>query len=507
MKRKLFLTIFGLGIAVVAAFGFYAAGKHQGRKDMAPSGAALPTAQQNGSAEKKILYWHDPMVPGQKFDKPGKSPFMDMQLVPVYAGADDDQGGVTISPQIQQNLGIRTAEVMLGKFNTTVEAVGSVAYDERDVAVLQSRSNAYVERLYVRAPFDSVKQGQALLRLYVPEWIAAQEDYFTVMRMRDGGLLDSARQRMRLAGMSDAQIKLVETSGKIQPYLTVTAPLNGVVTELSVREGMTVAAGAPLFRINGTANAWINAEIPENLAALVNIGHQVEARVASLPGTVFTGKVIALLPELNAETRTLKVRVELNRPHPPLVPGLFVSVRLAANPGKDVLLVPSEAVIQTGTRTIVMVAEGQGKFLPVNVEIGTESKGQTEIRRGLKVGQKVVVSGQFLVDSEASLKGISGSQSTPPRENMRPPAHDIHRGTGKIERLGATEITLSHGPIPSLGWGPMTMNFKFPAQLQRENLAVGGMVSFATRQTPDGIYEITAINTTDTRSAESGARQ
>lgn len=505
MKRKLLLTFFSAIVLVVAAYGFYVAGKNQGMKDTAPSANSVPTAPQNAGAEKKVLYWHDPMVPGQKFDKPGKSPFMDMQLVPVYAGADDDQGGVTINSRVQQNLGIRTAEVTIGRLTQTVEAVGSVAYNERDVAVVQSRSNGYVERLYARAPLDSVKQGQALLRLYVPEWIAAQEEYFTVKRMRDSGLQDSARQRMRLAGMSDVQITVVETSGKVEPHLTVTAPISGVVTELSVREGMTVMAGAPLFRINGTGNIWINAEIPENLAASVDIGHPVEARVASLPGTIFTGKVSALLPELNAETRTLKARIELNRPHPPLVPGVFVTVRLITNPGKDVLLVPSEAVIQTGARNIVMVVEGQGKFSPVNVEIGPESNGQTEIRRGLTAGQKVVVSGQFLLDSEASLKGISGSPSALAPENMPPPANDIHRGTGKIERLSANEITLSHGPIPSLNWGPMTMGFKLPAQVQRKNLAVGDTVNFAMRKAPDGMYEITAIDTTNTATSKAGA--
>ena len=505
MKRKLLLTFFGVGILVVAAYGFYTAGKSQGMKNTAPSTNSEPSAQQNASAEKKVLYWHDPMVPGQKFDKPGKSPFMDMQLVPVYAGAEDDQGGVSISSRVQQNLGIRTAEATLGRVTPTVQAVGSVAYNERDVAVVQSRSNGYVERLYARAPLDSVKQGQALLRLYVPEWIAAQEEYFTVKRMGDRGLQDGARQRMRLAGMSDAQITLVETSGRIQPHLTIVAPISGVVTELSVREGMTVMAGAPLFRINGTGNVWINAEIPENLAASVNIGQQVEARVATLPGTVFTGKVSALLPELNAETRTLKVRIELNRPHPPLVPGVFVTVRFTATSGKDVVLVPSEAVIQTGTRNVVMVAEGQGQFLPVDVEIGSESNGQTEVRRGLTAGQKVVVSGQFLIDSEASLKGISGSQSNMAPENMPPPANDVHRGTGKIERLSANEITLSHGPIPSLNWGPMTMGFKLSAQVPRKNLAVGDTVNFATRKAPDGMYEITAIDTTNATSSKAGA--
>ncbi len=217
-----------------------------------------------------MLYWHDPMVPGQKFDKPGKSPFMDMQLVPVYADGGGDEGKVTISPRVQQNLGVRVAEVTTGVLAPALEAVGSVAYNERDVAVVQARANGYVERLLVRAPLDPVRKGQPLAELYVPDWVAAQEEYLSVRRMAGTGLdtlVDAARQRMRLAGMSEEQIRLVESTGKVHPRLTVTAPTGGVVAELSAREGMTVMSGAPLFRINGLGTVWVNAEVPESQAA------------------------------------------------------------------------------------------------------------------------------------------------------------------------------------------------------------------------------------------------
>jgi Cu(I)/Ag(I) efflux system membrane fusion protein len=402
-KQTILIALIAAGVAGAGGIGLYRAGKSEGMKAAAPLAAT-----QQGSAAKQPLYWHDPMVPGQKFDKPGKSPFMDMQLVPVYTDAAGDDGTVKISPRVQQNLGIRTAAVTQGSLASGLSAVGSVAYNERDVALVQARSNGFVERLHVRAPLDPVKKGQPLLELYVPDWIAAQEEYLTAKHLQGGGvdgLADAARQRMRLAGMDEAQVRLVESTGKVHPRVTLTAPIGGVIAELAAREGMTVAAGAPLFRINGLATVWVNAEVPENAAAGLRPGVAVEARTPALPGVVFKGKVNAILPEVNAATRTLKARIELANPAGQLVPGMFATLAFAPAAGRKVLLVPSEAVIQTGTRSVVMVAQGGGKFAPADVETGAEANGQTEIRKGLEAGQQVVVSGQFLVDSDASLKG------------------------------------------------------------------------------------------------------
>ena len=449
---------------------------------------------------KKILYWHDPMVPGPKFDQPGKSPFMDMQLVPMYADDASDEGKVSISSRVQQNLGIRTAEVVKGNLASAVDAVGSVAYDEHDVALVSARSNGFVEKLLVRAPLDPVKKGQPLAELYVPDWVAAQEEYLSVKRMGNAagteGLLDAARQRMRLVGMTDDQLRLVETSGKTHPRSTVTAPIGGVIAELSVREGMTVMTGAPLFRINGLATVWVNAELPENIAAQVRPGSTVEARTPALPDKVFKGKVSTILPDVATATRTVKARIELTNPNGQLVPGMFVNVNLQPAVRKDVLLVPSEAIIATGKRNVVMVTQGDGKFVPVDVETGNEANGQTEIRKGLEAGQKVVVSGQFLIDSEASLKGATTRMNDMVSSNNDKAAAVTHHGTGKVEKIDKDEITLSHGPIPSLQWGPMTMGFKLPPSGLPKNIAVGDNVAFDIRQTKDGMFEIVGISPT-----------
>lgn len=419
MKTKSLVLALTVVVVAMAAggYGLYRLGMNHAMhtSDATAAASIAAGAQKAGDIDpasgKKVLYWHDPMVPGQKFDKPGKSPFMDMQLVPVYPDGGADEGGVAISPRVQQNLGVRVAEVKSGSQTSTVEAVGTVAYNERDVAVVQARSNGFLERLYVRAPLDPVRKGQPLAELYVPDWVAAQEEYLSAKRIGArsdaaslAGLADAAKQRMRLAGMSDSQIAAVEAGGKVQARFTITAPIGGVIGELTAREGMTVMAGAPLFRINGLSTVWVNAEVPEGSAAQVRPGNPVEARALAVSGAVFKGKVSAILPEVNPATRTIKARIELTNPGGQLVPGMFATVSFAPAARKDVLLVPSEAVIQTGRRSVVVVAQGDGKFAPVDVEVGLDSNGQTEIRKGLQAGQKIVVSGQFLVDSESNLK-------------------------------------------------------------------------------------------------------
>jgi Cu(I)/Ag(I) efflux system membrane fusion protein len=204
--------------------------------------------------------------------------------------------------------------------------------------------------------------------------------------------------------MPEDLIRRLEKTGTPQSRFTLTAPISGIVTELTVREGMTVTMGSPLFRINGLSKVWVNAEVPESLEQDVHPGDPVKARTAALPGEVFDGTISAVLPSVNLATRTLTARVSLPNPKMQLLPGMFMTVQFAPGAKSDVLMVPSEAVIETGTRRVVMVSEGDGRFRPVNVETGAQSSGQTEIRSGLTLGQKVVVSGQFLIDSEASLK-------------------------------------------------------------------------------------------------------
>ncbi|KGH21595.1 efflux RND transporter periplasmic adaptor subunit [Comamonas thiooxydans] len=538
MKTKnLVMALVAAGVLGAAGYGLYALGLHHGASMPAvPSSASGMTSPQaatpsgaapaNESGEdatrrhiaagikagdvdpangKKVLYYHDPMVPGNKFDKPAKSPFMDMMMSPVYADGDEDQGNVTVSSRIQQNLGVRTAEVTEGTLSPQVSAVGSIAFNERDQAIVQARATGYIEHLYVRATLDPVAKGQPLVSLYVPEWIAAQEEFLSVRRMKGtdlGGLVDGARQRMRQVGMDDGQIALVERSGKTQPRITLTAPLGGVVVELLAREGMTVMPGATLFRINGLATVWANAEVPESQAALLRPGAKVQAKSPAAPGSTFDGKVQAILPEVNPSTRTLKARLELANPGHRLVPGMFVRMNFVDMRPEKTLLVPTEAVIQTGKRTVVIVAEDNGRFHPVDVEAGLESGGQTEIKRGLSAGKRVVVSSQFLIDSEASLKGVEAHLNSEPATGAAPvPAAPApmaasaprHVGEAKVVSVGKDALTLSHGAIPTLKWGSMTMDFKLPPDGAAHNVQVGDRVSFEFFMGADDLPQLTRV--------------
>jgi Cu(I)/Ag(I) efflux system membrane fusion protein len=363
-----------------------------------------------------------------------------------------------------------------------VSAVGSIAYNERDQAIVQARATGFVERLHVRATLDRVGKGQPLVDLYVPDWIAAQEEFLSLRRMEGtdlASLTDGARQRMRQAGMSEAQIGLVERTGRTQPRITLTAPIGGVLAELMVREGMTVMPGATIARISGLSTVWAQAEVPESQSALLRPGAKVQARSPAVPGTTFNGTVQAIVPEVNAATRTLKARVELANPQAQLIPGMFVTMQFMDLRAEKSLLVPTEAIIQTGTRTVVMLAEDNGAFRPVDVQIGIESGGQTEIKRGLQAGQRVVVSSQFLIDSEASLKGIEARLNAEPKPaEATQQSPQLHAGEAVVESLDAGTIMLSHGPIPSLKWPDMTMEFKLAAAGQAKAIAPGDRVRF-----------------------------
>ncbi|WP_395607992.1 efflux RND transporter periplasmic adaptor subunit [Pseudomonas sp. B22129] len=360
------------------------------------------------TGEKPALYWYDPMYPQQKFDKPGKSPFMDMQLVPRYAeGAATDTPSVQIDPRQTQNIGVRLATVSRGVLTSTLDLSGILAFNDRDVAVVQARAAGFVERVYARAPGDVLAAGAPLADILVPEWAAAQEEFLALRRSADNGLIAAARQRLRLSGMPAGLIAQMERSGRVQSVLTVTTPLGGALQTLEVREGMTVAAGQTLARINGLAQVWLQVAVPEAQGASLKVGQRVESQFAGLPGRSVQGTVSAILPATAMDSRTVQVRVELPNPDGALRPGMTAQVRLAQSSGQAVLQVPSEALIRTGKRVLVMLAEEGGRFRPVEVEAGAENSDQTVILSGLQEGQQVVASGQFLLDSEASLRGVT----------------------------------------------------------------------------------------------------
>jgi Cu(I)/Ag(I) efflux system membrane fusion protein len=486
MKKPILGVLVGIVLVVAGAFGGYRFAVHRATQAHAPAAA--------GDPGKQALYWYDPMHPQQKFDKPGKSPFMDMQLVPKYAGeAEPEPGTVGISPRVVQNLGVRTAEARTGSLESRFEAVGAVAYNERGVVQLQARAAGFVERLHARAPQDAVEKGAPLVELLYPEWAGAQEEYLLLRKSGSSelqSLAAAARQRLVLLGMREEEIVAVEREGRTKPRVTIHASISGVIAELGVREGMTVSPGSMLFKIVDLSTVWVNAEVPEAQAAWVRPGAAVEARVTAYPDSVFKGKVGALLPEVNAATRTLRARIELANPGARLKPGMFATLAFAGRQGKQAVLVPSEAVIRTGQRDVVVVALDEGRFRAAEVQVGREGSGQSEIRNGLKAGDKVVLSGQFLIDSEASLSGTVARLESGQ-------AQIAHQGRGTVVSLDAAggQVELDHEAIASLQWPRMTMGFVVEDKAQLARLKKGDRVEFELRAKPDkdGHYVISKI--------------
>lgn len=445
-----------------------------------------PAADQTASDEREVLYWYDPMVPNQRFDKPGKSPFMDMQLVPKYADEVGEGGGVQIDPAVTQNLGVRLATVEAGSLPSGLTATGVVEFNERHVAVVQAKAAGFVQRVYGRAPADVVAAGAPLADLLIPEWAGAQGEFLAVRRTGDEALIRAARDRLRLLGMSPELIAAVERSGRVRNVVTVTTPSGGMIKTLAVRNGMTVMAGETLAEVNGLDRVWLNAAVPEAQASQVRVGETVRASLPAYPGEIFTGQVTAILPQTDAASRTLTARIELANRGGRLRPGMFATVEFGGQ-SRPALLVPSEAVIRTGRRALVMVAKEGGRYVPAEVQVGREAGGKTEILAGLTAGEKVVASGQFLLDSEASLAGLQARPITGADAAAKPTAAPaLHRSQGRVEQISPTSVTLSHDPVPALQWPAMTMAFKLASPQLATGVKAGDRVSFAFEQTPGG---------------------
>ena len=476
------LALAGVAIAALAGAGGYGLARLQGAPSQPPATAGAPGA--------KPLYWYDPMVPAQHFDKPGKSPFMDMQLVPRYAtdAAGGAAAGVQIDPATTQSLGVRLVVVERGNFAAGLDATGVLDFNQRQVAIVQARAAGFVQRVYARAPGDIVPAGAPIADLLVPSWGGAQAEYLAVRQSGGPALEAAARQRLRLLGMPDSLIEAVARDGRARTVVTVTTPQGGAIQTLDVRQGMTVSMGQTLAQISGLGSVWLNAAVPEAMGGQVKVGQAARAELAAFPGEVFIGRVTAILPTTQIDSHTLQVRIELPNPGGRLHPGMFATVHLsgAAHPA---LFVPSEAVIRTGKRTLVLVAVDGGRFQPVEVQLGREDADRTEILAGLGEGQKVVASGQFLIDSEASLAGVQArplASAAAPQSVAAVPGAALYETRGRIEALTAGSITLSHEPVPAIGWPAMTMTFRLDPSSLAKGMKVGDRVGFGFEQKPEG---------------------
>lgn len=482
MSRPLTLSPAVLA-ASVAIIALVAGGTGYGIAHLGKSSSSVVT---NASSDtRKVLYWYDPMVPSQHFDKPGKSPFMDMQLVPRYADdADPGQGGVQIDPARLQNLGMRLATVQRGDFAEDFTVAGQLDFNQRDVAIVQARANGFVQKVYARAPGDVVSAGAPIADILVPSWGAAQGEYLAVRQTGDASLEAAARQRLVLLGMPQGLIDSVAKTGRLVTTVTIATPIGGTIQTLDVRQGMTVSMGQTLAQVSGLSSVWLTAAVPETQAARIKVGQLVTAELTAFPGEPISGHVSAVLPTAQTDSRTLSVRIELPNRDGKLRPGMFATVHLNGRTS-SALFVPSEAIIRTGKRTLVMMADGKGRFTPAEVQTGRESDDRTEVLAGLNDGDKIVASGQFLIDSEASLTGVNARPLTASIQASST-SPTLYETRGLIEQLKGDSITLSHEAVPAIGWPPMTMTFKLKTAALAKGMKTGNHVSFGFVQTPDG---------------------
>ena len=399
-----------LAVAILAALAAgYLAGRHS---------VPAQTQVSDAPAARKVLYWYDPMTPDQRFDKPGKSPFMDMDLLPRYAGDVEDEGGVTVSARQQQNLGMRSETVQRRILSAPLNLYGTVAADERSLRTVSARAAGLVEKLYVAASQQQVKKGQKLATLWIPDWTAAQQEYLAVRQLGDRSLSAAARQRLALQFMPEDVLRRVEKTGQPQTRIDVTAPVDGYLSQLAVREGAQVSATQPLFELTSLQQVWIVIDYPPSAASQIQTGSKVTASADSQPGELFHGTISELLPDVDAVSRTLKARVVMDNSQHKLRPGMYLTMALDAVSQAPVLAIPQEALIQTGSRNTVLLDDGNGHFTAQAVTTGATRDGWTQVLSGLEEGQSVVTSGQFLIDSEASLRSALPAAAAPAKAHQ-----------------------------------------------------------------------------------------
>lgn len=377
-------------------------------------GPATASGEEPQSPGRKILYYRNPMNPAVTSPVPRKDE-MGMDYVPVYAEEDEgDSGAIRLSAAMVNNLGVRTAATRMGTLGASIRTVGILAYDERGRIEVRVRAEGYVERLSVRAEGEAVKRGQALFAAFSPRLAAAQREFLSALSMGDPALIEASAGRLAALGLDAGTIERLRTSGKVAERVTYYAPEDGVVTALGIREGALAEPGMSAMTVVPTSRLWVVAEVPEADAARVRQGAGATLSFPSLPGTLVRARVLEVLPQLNESTRTLQARLELANPDDRLAAGMLADVDLQTDAGGETLMVPTEALIRTGRAQRVIVALGDGRFAAREVTAGRESGDEIQILSGLKAGEEVVVSGQFMIDSESQVRSSLRRYDEPP---------------------------------------------------------------------------------------------
>ncbi|SFT44078.1 membrane fusion protein, Cu(I)/Ag(I) efflux system [Kosakonia arachidis] len=359
------------------------------------------------ASERKVLFWYDPMKPDTKFDKPGKSPFMDMDLIPKYADENGEKSsdGIRIDPTQVQNLGLKTQKVTRGTLNYSQTIPANVSYNEYQFVIVQARSDGFVEKVYPLTIGDHVKKGTPLIDITIPDWVEAQSEF--LLLSGTGGTstqIKGVLERLRLAGMPEEDIQRLRSTRSIQTRFTIKAPIDGVITGFDLRTGMNISKDKVVAQIQGMDPVWISAAVPESIAYLLKDTSQFEISVPAYPDKTFHVEKWNILPSMDQTTRTLQVRLQVTNKDELLKPGMNAWLKLNTQ-SQEMLLIPSQAVIDTGKEQRVITVDDAGRFVPKRIQVLHESEQQSGIGTGLNEGDTVVVSGLFLIDSEANITG------------------------------------------------------------------------------------------------------
>ena len=500
----------------------------------APDGATAVAAATSAPKARKVLYYRNPMGLADTSPTPKKDP-MGMDYIPVYEGEDESAASgepvspnqVRISTEKIQKLGVRTEAAAMRVLGKTVRAAGRIEADERRIYAVTAKFEGYVERLHVSATGQPVTKGQALFETYSPELVSAQREYAIAVQgqqaMKDAGtdaqggmkqLAESSLAHLRHWGLTPEQLQALVQTGQPQRNITFVSPVSGVVTEKKVVQGMRFMPGEMLYQVTDLSSVWVIADLSEQDIGLVKSGAKARVTTTAYPNEAFDGRITYVYPTMKADTRTIPVRVELANPGQRLKPAMFAQVELASGGKAPVLTVPDSAVIDSGTRRIVLVELKEGRFEPREVQVGSRGGNLVEIVKGVAEGEQVVVAANFLIDAESNLRAAVGGLGGPaghdsPAKGAQPDAARVQSGTAAPPSRGAVghkadgtvdsidpktgTLNLRHGPVATLKWPAMTMEFKAANAALLAGLKPGQAVSFEFVERQPGEFVVTSI--------------
>ena len=516
-----------IGTAAFVAAAGVAAGYWMGTRSAAQAPhevvqGAVAGAGQGAKKERKIRFYRNPMGLPDTSPVPKKDP-MGMDYVAVYEGDEPEPempaGTVKIRLDKVQILGVRSESAEPRELRRTVNAVGTIQANERLLYKVAPRFEGWIEKLYVNTTGQPVARGQPLMEVYSPDLVAAQEEYLIALRgaqdLKDSGpdaqavmqrLADGVLRRLRNWEISDLELQVLQQGGKPSRLLAYRSAANGVVLQKPGVQGMRFMPGEVLFEIADLSSVWMLADVSEQDVGLVHLGQEAKLRIVAYPDKAFSGKVVFLYPTIDTETRTAKVRIELANPGGLLKPAMFANVELVSGHARGkVLAVPESAVLDSGARQVVLVRRGEGLFEPRTVKLGMRADGYIEVMEGLQAGEQVVVRANFLIDAESNLKAAletfgghsdHGAQTKPGAAKPAPAnAAQVHKGKGTVEAVdpGGGTVEIYHGPISSLKWPAMTMEFKVKDKAMLAGVKKGQAIEIDITQRGPGEFVIERI--------------